>query len=103
MYRTATYWPPGSWESNKAQKGQNVAVSVQAIWTQESNGDVEVFLQVDVAEGGYLYDGVSTKPDPRQEPGARKIDLFLSHPDLRSLRQVRKAILSKKLEGAGVG
>jgi hypothetical protein len=91
MQRTATYWPPDSWKT--ASPGQNVAVHVQAIWTQ--NGpDVEVFLGSDVAEGGYLYDGISSEQDPTMQVGASKIALFLSHPDLRLLKQVRKAVLS---------
>lgn len=94
MYRTATYWPPGSWESEEASRGQNVAVRIQALWTIETGKLVEVFLQTDVAEGGYLYDGISNASDPRLVSGARRIDLYLQHPDLRSLKYVRKAILA---------
>jgi len=92
MYRTATYWPPGSWEEN-APRGQNVAVQIQGLWSLE-RGEVEVYLKTDVAEGGYIYDGISHARDPRLVSGAYKIDLFLSHPDIASLKQVRKAILS---------
>ena len=90
-YRTATYWPPGSWETGN---GQNVAVRIQALWTQ-CDGLQEVFLQTDVSEGGYLYDGISNAQDPRTVEGARRIDLYLHHPDLRTLKQIRKAILAK--------
>ncbi len=94
MYRTATYWPPGSWESDSAARGQNITVRLQALWAYEGL-EAEVYLLVDVAEGGYIFDGESNISDPRKVTGARKIDVFLSHPDLRSLKQVRKAILAR--------
>lgn len=93
MYRTATYWPPESWNQFPTA-GRNVAIRVQAMWVVEGD-DVEVFLQTAVAEGGYLYDGVSSAADPRTVKGARRIDLFLEHPDLRNLKVIRKAVLSR--------
>lgn len=94
MKRTATYWPPGSWERESSTSGgKNVAVQMPTIWTKTSEGDIEVYLESDVAEGGYLFDGISQASNPLLLHGARKIALFLQHPDLRSLRQVRKAIL----------
>lgn len=97
MKRTATYWPPGSWERGRESStsgGKNVAVQMPTIWTKTSEGDIEVYLESDVAEGGYLFDGVSYASDPTILHGARKIALYLQHPDLRSLKQIRKAILA---------
>lgn len=100
MYRTATYWPPGSWELSSHEGRHNVPVQIQAIFTVD-NGLEEVYLLTDVAEGGYLFNGVTSVADPRKVRGARKIDIFLTHPDLRSLKQVRKAILAEVEHATG--
>lgn len=92
MKRTATYWPPNSWVDSS---GRNVAVQVSAIWAVEAKaGTLEAFLDVDVAEGGYLFNGVTYASDPTILNGARRIAQFLTYPDLRSLKQIRKVILS---------
>lgn len=90
MYRTATYWPPKSWEDSD---GQCVAVQLQAIWSVDVE-EVKVHLQADVAEGGYLYDGITTASNPTILSGAKRIEQFYTYPDLRSLKQVRIAVVS---------
>jgi len=92
IYRTATYWPPDSWGRGQS----NVAVHIQALWTVEGSGGIEVFLKSDVAEGGYLFDGITYAEDPTKLHDAYKIELYLAQPDLRSLKMVRKAIVSCK-------
>ncbi len=88
LYQAATYWPPRSWETVGS-----VAVHVQAIWTTDA-GERKVHLQSDVAEGGYLYNGISKEVDPTKLPLAVKIERFYTYPDLRSLKQVRIAVVN---------
>jgi len=90
LYRTATYWPPGSWESEGAK---NIAVQIQAIWTTDGP-ERKVHLLVDVAEGGYLYDGISNESNPTTLQYAARIEKFYTYPDLRSLKQVRIAVVT---------
>lgn len=87
LYRPATYWPPGSWD-----QGGNVGVTIQAAWCVDGD-ELKVHLHADVAEGGYLYDGVTELSNPTLLSRARKIEKFFTYPDLRSLKQVRIAVV----------
>src|SRR3954471_19864466 len=99
MYHTATYWPPKSWEES-----DRLPCLIQAIWTVEGDGEIKVYLQEDVAEGGYLFDGVIQVHNPLILNRAREIIRFYSFPDLRSLKQIRIAVVAGRiLEGQGQG
>ncbi len=52
-----------------------------------------VYLTSDVAEGDYLFEGVSTDTNPTLLDGARRIEKFEKLPDLRNLDHQRKAYL----------
>lgn len=52
-----------------------------------------VYLGVDVAEGDYLFLGTSAQADPRDEPGARRVERFDRSPDLSGREFTRKAYL----------
>src|SRR6185369_2932033 len=92
LYRTVTYWPPGSWEI-----AGNVPVLIQGVWTHDDSHE-KVYLLTDVAEGGYLYNGEIRFSDPRALVRARRIEKFVSWLDMRSLRQVRVATVGEVSE-----
>ncbi|KKK58040.1 hypothetical protein LCGC14_3048410 [marine sediment metagenome] len=60
---------------------------------QEYVSTAQVFIDVDIIEGDYLFEGVSTDTDPTLLDGARRIEKFEKLPDLRNLDHQRKAYL----------
>lgn len=55
--------------------------------------NAQVFVEFIPKVGEYLYQGISAEADPTSVEGARQIQRVDSIPDLRNLRQTRKAYL----------
>ena len=101
--QTATYWAPATvnafnektfglpvqlvvrWEDTTTKKNDNKSEIVMSKAT--------VYLDQDVAIGGYLFLGASVVLDPNDEPEAHLILFFDRVPNLKGIKNVFKAML----------
>lgn len=59
----------------------------------EVRAESVVYLASDVAEGDYIYNGISNASDPTTVDGAKKVKTFQKLPDLRVNAYERRAFL----------
>jgi len=100
---TATYWTPGEYDGYGGRVF-GTPVSVRVRWEdkvelvkdnkgEEFNARANVFVEIDVEVGGYLFHGVSPAADPTTVEGAFEIGAFEKIPSLNALEFVRKAFI----------
>jgi len=89
LVKPITYWPP-------KKDGEVFYTSppqvIQGAWVIDDNG--EVLVDTVVEPGGYLMQGVSDIWDPRDVPAAFRIMSYGERPCLRSLQQLKIAVLA---------
>lgn len=103
LLQDATYWPPSSNDGygNEvfgAPQSIKVRWQRQNVLFRDSQGKERVstsvvYSAVDVAIGGYLFEGTSSATDPRDVAGAYQILQTAVSPNLDNTDRVRKSML----------